>query len=121
MNMKRPIVGVLGIQGDIERHLAALGRVGAEGRRVLSSGDLVGLSGLILPGGESTTISKGLVRHSLVEPIRAFAAEGGAVLGTCAGAILLARAAHNHPVPTLALVDVVGYRLWVHAHGRHRL
>jgi len=106
----RPQVGVLGIQGDIEKHLASLERVGARGTRVLSPGDLVGLDGLILPGGESTTMSKGLVRHDLVKPIQQFAEEGGAVLGTCAGAILLARESINHPVPTLGLIDIEAQR-----------
>ncbi|MEZ4333914.1 MAG: pyridoxal 5'-phosphate synthase glutaminase subunit PdxT [Myxococcota bacterium] len=103
-------VGVLAIQGDVERHLAAIERLGAEGRRVRLPADLEGLDALILPGGESTTIAKGLDRHGLVEPIRAFAAAGGAVLGTCAGAILLARESRNHPVPTLGLVDVAAIR-----------
>lgn len=101
-----PGVGVLALQGDIEKHLAALDRLGVTGRRVRSPRDLVGLAGLILPGGESTTISKGLVRHELVGPIKAFASAGGAVLGTCAGAILVSRSSHNHPVPTLSLIDI---------------
>ena len=110
MSASPPIVGVLGIQGDIEKHLAALERLGAEGRRVLAPKHLEGLAGLILPGGESTTISKGLVRHELVKPIQEFAEAGGAVLGTCAGAILLSRESRNHPVPTLGLVDVEAER-----------
>ena len=65
---------------------------------------------MILPGGESTTISKGLVRHDLVKPIREFAESGGALLGTCAGAILLARESRNHPVPTLGLIDIAAER-----------
>jgi len=101
-----PIVGVLGIQGDIEKHLAALERLGARGRRVLAPRDLKGLLGLILPGGESTTIAKGLARFDLVKPIQEFAEAGGALLGTCAGAIMLSRAARNHPVPTLGLIDL---------------
>src|SRR5690606_28265020 len=103
-------VGVLAIQGDVEKHLVALERLGARVRRVRSPADLAGLDALVLPGGESTTISKGLDRPGLVEPIRAFAAAGGALLGTCAGAILLSRASRNHPVPTLGLVDVVAIR-----------
>lgn len=103
-------VGVLAIQGDVERHLAALERLGAATRRVRMPADLVGLGALVLPGGESTTISKGLDRHGLIEPLRRFAREGGAILGTCAGAILLARASRNHPVPTLGLIDVVALR-----------
>ena len=110
MTASRPIVGVLGIQGDIEKHLTALERLGAEGRRVLAPKHLAGLAGLVLPGGESTTISKGLVRHELVKPIQEYAEAGGAVLGTCAGAILLSRASRNHPVPTLGLVDVEAER-----------
>jgi len=106
----RPQIGVLGIQGDIEKHLASLERIGARGKRVLSSQDLVGLAGLILPGGESTTMSKGLVRHDLVKPIQQFAEEGGAILGTCAGAILMARESVNHPVPTLGLIDIEAER-----------
>ena len=110
MSNQRPLVGVLGIQGDIEKHLTALERLGAEGRRVLVPRDLDGLVALVLPGGESTTISKGLVRHELVKPIQEFAEGGGAVLGTCAGAILLSRESKNHPVPTLGLVDVEAER-----------
>ena len=110
MCIRDSCVGVLGLQGDIEKHLAALARAGARGRRVLRPEDLVGLTGLILPGGESTTISKGVVRHELVKPIQEFAESGRAMLGTCAGAILLSREAHNHPVPTLGLIDVESER-----------
>ena len=107
---EEPQVGVLGIQGDIEKHLNCLERIGARGRRVLSPRDLDGVRGLILPGGESTTMSKGLRRHELVKPIQEFAEAGGALLGTCAGAILLARESLNHPVPTLGLIDVEAER-----------
>ena len=110
MAASRPPVGVLGIQGDIEKHLAVLDQIGADGRRVLAPKHLEGLAALILPGGESTTISKGLVRHELVEPIVAFTEAGGSILGTCAGAILISREAKNHPVPTLGLVDVTAER-----------
>ena len=110
MSEDRPIVGVLGIQGDIEKHLAALERLGARGRRVLSVGDLEGLAALILPGGESTTISKGLARFDLVKPIQEFGEAGGAILGTCAGAIVMSRESRNHPVPTLGLIDVEAER-----------
>jgi 5'-phosphate synthase pdxT subunit len=103
-------VGVLAIQGDVDAHRAALARIGAEGVPVLREKDLSDLSALILPGGESTTISKGLDRLGLWEPLRAFAASDRPILGTCAGAILLARAARHHPVRTLALVDIVALR-----------
>jgi 5'-phosphate synthase pdxT subunit len=111
----QPIVGVLGIQGDIEKHLVAIERLGARGRRVLAPPDLAGLGALILPGGESTTISKGLARLDLVKPIQEFAEAGGAILGTCAGAIVLSQMARNHPVPTLGLIDVEAIR---NAYGR---
>ena len=110
MSEERPIVGVLGIQGDIEKHLAALERLGARGRRVLAVRDLQDLAALILPGGESTTISKGLARFDLVKPIQEFAEAGGAILGTCAGAIVMSRTSRNHPVPTLDLIDVEAER-----------
>jgi 5'-phosphate synthase pdxT subunit len=104
------LVGILAIQGAVEKHARALGRLGADVRPVLRKEDLDGLDGLVLPGGESTTISMGLERHGLAEPIQAFAAGGGAILGTCAGAILLARQSRNHPVPTLGLLDAVAER-----------
>ena len=97
---------MLAIQGAVDKHLACLRGLGVEGRRVLRKEDLAGLQGLIIPGGESTTIAKGLDRLGLFEPIRGFAKAGGAILGTCAGAILLARECENHPVPTLGLLDV---------------
>lgn len=110
MSGEGPSVGVLGIQGDVEKHLAVLERLGARGRRVLAPRDLDGLDALVLPGGESTTISKGLDRLDLAKPIRDFALGGGAVLGTCAGAIILARSVRNHPVPTLGLIDLEACR-----------
>lgn len=110
MTDSQKVAGVLGIQGDIEKHLIALERLGVRGRRVLSAKHFEGLCALILPGGESTTMSKGLRRHALEKPIQEFAEAGGAILGTCAGAILLSREARNHPVPTLGLLDVESER-----------
>lgn len=103
-------VGVLAIQGDVEAHAAALTNVGADAVPVLREKHLDGLDALILPGGESTTIAKGLARLELYEPLRAFAASGRPVLGTCAGAILLARRVENHPVETLGALDVTAVR-----------
>ncbi|UCE84548.1 MAG: pyridoxal 5'-phosphate synthase glutaminase subunit PdxT [Deltaproteobacteria bacterium] len=105
-----PRVGVLALQGDVEAHARALARVGARAVPVRREKDLDDLAALVLPGGESTTISKGLERERLYEPIRAFAEAGHPVLGTCAGAILLSHAVENHPVPTLALLDVRAVR-----------
>jgi 5'-phosphate synthase pdxT subunit len=101
---------VLAIQGDFEAHFRVLERVGARGLPVRREKDLVGLAGLILPGGESTTIAKGLDRLGLYEPIEAFARSGRPVFGTCAGAVLLARPVENHPVRSLGLIDAVAVR-----------
>ncbi len=103
-------VGVLAIQGDVDAHLRVLARIGADGTRVLREKHLADLHALILPGGESTTIAKGIDRLGLREPLRAFAESGRPILGTCAGAILLARSSRCHPVPTLGLLDVVALR-----------
>lgn len=108
MGMQR--VGVLAIQGAVDKHLAMLTRSGASAAPVLHPGDLDGLDALIIPGGESTTMSKGIARLQLGPAIEEFAASGGAILGTCAGAILLARRCENHPVPTLALLDATAHR-----------
>lgn len=103
-------VGILAIQGDVEAHARMLARLDAEAVPVLHEADLAGLGALILPGGESTTISKGMDRLKLWDPIRAFAASGRRVFGTCAGAILLAKQVERSPVPTLGLLDVVAVR-----------
>jgi 5'-phosphate synthase pdxT subunit len=106
--MKR--IGIVAIQGDVAAHARALERLGAEARPVRRTKDLDGLDALILPGGESTTIAKGLERAGLYEPLEAFARAAKPVLGTCAGAVLLAREVENHPVRSLGLVDVVAVR-----------
>jgi len=103
-------VGILAIQGDVEAHARALARVGAEAVAVRHVEDLAQIEALILPGGESTTIAKGLERLGLYEPLQAFAAAGRPLLGTCAGAVLLAREVENHPVRSLGLLDVVAVR-----------
>jgi len=103
-------VGILAVQGDIEAHATSLESCGAEPIRILHAEQLDGLDALVLPGGESTTIAKGLERLSLVEPLRAFAHSGRPLLGTCAGAILLCRESLNHPVATLGLLDAVALR-----------
>jgi 5'-phosphate synthase pdxT subunit len=103
-------VGVLAIQGDFEAHAAALAAAGAEAVLVRRGKELDGLDALVLPGGESTTIAKGMDRLALWEPLASFAESGRPVLGTCAGAILLARRVENHPVRSLGLVDVTAVR-----------
>jgi pyridoxal 5'-phosphate synthase pdxT subunit len=103
-------VGILAIQGDVDAHAQALARLGVEAAPVLREADLDGLAALILPGGESTTMAKGIERQKLWEPLREFAASGRPVFGTCAGAILLAKQVERSPVPTLGLLDVVAVR-----------
>lgn len=81
--------GVLALQGAVPEHLRALAAVGMEPVAVRWPKDLAGLRGLVLPGGESTTIGDLMQHYGLVDAIRNFVAEGGACYGTCAGAILL--------------------------------
>jgi 5'-phosphate synthase pdxT subunit len=86
-----PLVGVLALQGDFKAHAAVLRELGAEAREVRVPADLEGLDALIIPGGESTTMTLGVEREGLAEPLRALAASGTPVLGTCAGLIMLDR------------------------------
>lgn len=109
--MSAPLrVGILAIQGDFEAHARALERAGAVPVPVRRAKDLDGLAALVLPGGESTTIAKGLARERLYEPLRELARAGTPLLGTCAGAILMAREVRSRPVPTLELLDIVAER-----------
>jgi len=82
---------VLAVQGDFEAHRRALERLGATAAEVRTPAGFDGLDGLIIPGGESTTIEKGIAAYGLEEPIRGLARSGRPVLGTCAGLIMLDR------------------------------
>ena len=84
-------VGVLAIQGDFEAHASMLAAVGAEARAIRTPEGLEGIDALIIPGGESTTMTIGLEREGLVQPLRDLGASGTPVLGTCAGLIMLDR------------------------------
>ena len=86
-----PLVGVLALQGDFQAHSKMLRDLGAEVREVRVPADLEGLDGLVMPGGESTTMTLAVRREGLGEPLRRFAALGRPVLGTCAGMIMLDR------------------------------
>jgi len=111
MNASRePLVGILAIQGDVDAHARVLHRLGARSVRVRRPKDLDAIDALILPGGESTTIAKGLERVGLYDPLEAFARAGRPVLGTCAGAVLLAREVENDPVRSLGVIDAVAVR-----------
>jgi 5'-phosphate synthase pdxT subunit len=103
-------VGILAIQGDYQAHGRSLERLGCEVVPVLRGRQLESLDALILPGGESTTIAKGLDRLGLYQPLREAAQAGLPILGTCAGAILLGRQVDRHPVPSLGLLDVTSVR-----------
>ncbi len=85
-----PLVGVLALQGDFEAHVRLLRELGADAREVRVPADLAGLDGLVMPGGESTTMFKLARTFDLFEPIRQRIKEGLPVLGTCAGMIMLA-------------------------------
>jgi 5'-phosphate synthase pdxT subunit len=99
--------GVLALQGAFREHVAALGEVGVDAVEVRLARDMEGLDGLIIPGGESTTMSKLIDAYDLEEPIRALHARGGALLGTCAGMIVLAAAAVGRPDQRyLGLIDI---------------
>jgi pyridoxal 5'-phosphate synthase pdxT subunit len=86
----RPVVGVLALQGDVREHLATLRSLGAEAVPVRRVEELAGVDGLVLPGGESTTIIKLATRFGLLQPLRAAVRDGLPVYGSCAGMILLA-------------------------------
>jgi 5'-phosphate synthase pdxT subunit len=103
-------VGVLALQGDFREHRVMLERLGCLAREVRHARHLEGLDGLVIPGGESTTIHKLMEAYELTAPIRAFHAEGGAVYGTCAGLITVARETVEGYPPTLGLMDVVARR-----------
>ncbi len=84
-------IGVLALQGDFEAHVRMLRALGADAREVRTPAGLEGLDGLIIPGGESTTMTLGVAREGLAEPLRELAARGTPVMGTCAGMIMLDR------------------------------
>jgi len=98
-------IGVLALQGDFEAHEEALRRAGAEAVQVRAAAELAGLDGLIIPGGESTTMLKLLDQEGMFEPLRHFG-EQKPVFGTCAGAILLAQGVSRPVQRSLALMDV---------------
>ena len=99
-------IGVLALQGAVKEHIQHIELIGHDAVAVKTSDDLRGIDGLILPGGESTTIGKMLERNDLLEPIKAMAQQGVPMFGTCAGLILLAKKIKNSNTPHLGLMDV---------------
>lgn len=108
-------VGILAIQGDFEVHAKMLERIGAPWKLVKHAADLGEVGGLIMPGGESTTMLKFFSNEGMGAAIKEFAAAGKPVFGTCAGAILLATEVLNPPQERLALLDIAIER---NAYGR---
>jgi len=88
---RAPLIGVLALQGSFAAHARMLRGLGARVREVRVPADLDGLEGLVLPGGESTTMTLGVEREGLAEPLRALIGSGTPVLGSCAGLIMLDR------------------------------
>ena len=108
-------VGILAVQGDFALHAEMLDRIGAAWRLVKSAAELDEVAGLILPGGESTTMLKFFDNEGFGPAIKAFAASGKPVFGTCAGTILLAKEVSNPPQEHLGLIDISVER---NAYGR---
>jgi 5'-phosphate synthase pdxT subunit len=111
-------VGVLAVQGDVREHIDLLRGLGVAGVVVKTIEDLEAVDALVLPGGESTTIGFLLDEHGMIDPLRKRIEDGLPVLGTCAGAILLARTVVGGPVrdwPKVSVLDAVVHR---NAYGR---
>jgi 5'-phosphate synthase pdxT subunit len=108
-------IGVLAIQGDFAAHRKVLERLGAEVVEVRQPAALNDLDGLVLPGGESTTMIKFITDEGFADPIKEFAGSGKPIFGTCAGAILLAHEVRAPNQPSLDLLDITVER---NAYGR---
>lgn len=100
-------IGVLALQGDIREHARIIRSIGCDVRAVRRPGDLDGLDGIILPGGESTTIGKLAIRFGLFDPLREAIRGGLPTFGTCAGMILVAKGVVEGTQPQLGVLDVV--------------
>ena len=110
-----PVVGVLALQGDFAEHAASLAQAGAQPREIRTAAQLAQVDGLIIPGGESTTIARLLLQYDLRQPIIDAARSGLPVWGTCAGAILLAEQIEWLDRPALHLIPMTIER---NAYGR---
>src|SRR6185436_7084137 len=110
-------IGVLALQGDFALHVQALRRCGVEAVEVRKPGQLADLDGLVIPGGESTTLLKLIDEWRFVPALEAFHAAGKPMFGTCAGLILLAREVDNPRQPSLGFIDVDVER---NSYGRQR-
>jgi 5'-phosphate synthase pdxT subunit len=106
MGHNDPVIGILAVQGDFAMHARMLQKIGVSYRLVKHAAELREITGLILPGGESTTMLKFLAEEKLDTAIRQFAAMEKPIFGTCAGAILLAQEVLNPPQARLGLIDI---------------
>jgi 5'-phosphate synthase pdxT subunit len=100
-------IGVLALQGAFIEHISVMRQLGVEASPIRLSNQLNGLDGLIIPGGESTTILKLMQIFSLIQPLRQSARAGLPILGTCAGMICLAKNISNYDIETLAVMNIV--------------
>lgn len=100
-------IGVLALQGDVREHLHTLASIGVASAEVKRADQLADLDGLVIPGGESTTIGKLAVRFGLLEPLKASIDDGLPVYGTCAGMILLSGAITDGDQPLIGALDVM--------------
>ena len=100
------IIGVLALQGDVREHLVALRAAGAEATPVKTQEEIARVDGLIIPGGESTTVGKLLERFGMMARVRALPGEGKPIFGTCTGMILLAKEIEQSTQPRLGLMDI---------------
>ncbi len=118
-NSDRPRVGILALQGDFREHAQILEKLGVESVEVRKHEDLEGLAGIIVPGGESTTIGRIMAESGLLDAIRSYFYGGGPVWGTCAGMVLAASATTGPRQPLLglmnALVERNGFGRQVHS------
>jgi len=103
MNMK---IGVLALQGAFREHIIMLNRLGAAAREVRRPEHLEGIGGLIIPGGESTTIGKLMVEYHLMDAIKEMGQKGLPIFGTCAGLVLLAENIRDSRQPRIGLLDM---------------
>lgn len=103
---ERPVIGALALQGDFAAHSAALQRLGAVVRPVRKVAELEGLDGLIIPGGESTTLIKLMDVFDFWDPLKSWIEAGHPTFGTCAGAILLAADVQSPAQKSLGLIDI---------------
>ena len=99
-------VGVLALQGTFIEHIVILRQLGVEAPPIRLSHELDTLDGLIIPGGESTTMLRLMESYGLIQPIREMAGDGLAIWGTCAGMVLLAKNISNYEMETLGLMDM---------------